>query len=184
MFFILPGEWKIPEGEEGFNLTSRPEEDHRRVRDALRAGHRLFLIGAEGAATENCFLAVTDHISLFGGSPLAGSNEDDLGPRFPSLMDLYIAPEGSWRRGIAARVPDWRLGTPAELDLLQARALVSRGIQEAEIAGHAGARVILLVRCHAWGGANRKEPELIEAAAAAEREYTITVTEGGEEREL
>jgi hypothetical protein len=99
-------------------------------------------------------------------------------------MGIYLAPEGSWKRGVVARVPDWRLATPAELSLLGAVALVSEGIGEAEIAGHGGARVALLVRCHGWNSVNTQDPPLYEAAGAAGDLYNSSFTEGGEEREL
>ncbi len=34
-------------------------------------------------------MAITDHINLTGANPLAGPNDDALGPRFPSLRDAY-----------------------------------------------------------------------------------------------
>jgi xanthosine phosphorylase len=34
-------------------------------------------------------MAIADHINLMGINPLAGPNDDDVGPRFPSLRDAY-----------------------------------------------------------------------------------------------
>ncbi|MBN2609652.1 MAG: hypothetical protein JXA64_11100 [Candidatus Fermentibacteraceae bacterium] len=161
-----------------------PGENHEMVRTALSGGERLFLIGTEGVSQRDCFAVATDHIALFGSSALAGPNREDLGPRFPSLMGLYLAPSGSWERGVVARVPDWKLSTPAELALLGTLALVSEGVGEAEIAGHGGARVMLLVRCHGWDSVNTQAPPLSEAAEAAGDLYNSLFTEGGEEREL
>ncbi|MBD3277270.1 MAG: hypothetical protein GF388_03135, partial [Candidatus Aegiribacteria sp.] len=124
---MVPPDWSGLPGED-HALSYRSKEaskNHESVRKALREGENLFLIGVEGAADRNCFLVAEDHISLFGGSPLAGANHDDLGPRFPSLMGIYVVPEGPWERGTVARVPDWKLATPAEMDLLGAGALVS-----------------------------------------------------------
>ena len=153
------------------------------IREALASGERLFLICTEGVAESNCFMSATDHISLFGGSPLRGDNRDDLGPRFPALMNLYLVPESdSWETGIVGDVPDWRLATPAEMNLLGACALVSTGVEEAEVAGHGGGKVMLLVRCHGWDAVNGMSPPADEAAEAAIRLYNSNFTEGGEEQ--
>ncbi len=34
-------------------------------------------------------VALTDHINLLGFNPLTGANDEKIGPRFPSLRDLY-----------------------------------------------------------------------------------------------
>lgn len=157
----------MPEGADVFRRSSVPDENLEKVRRALSSGERMFLIGVEGVSDTDRFAVATDHIALFGSSALAGPNLDELGPRFPSLMGMYLAPEGSWDSGVVARVPDWRLATPAEQRLLGALALVSDGIGEAEVAGHGGARVLLLVRCHGWNSTNGDEAPLREAAEAA-----------------
>lgn len=185
MFAVIPRGWEcsLPEGTVVVR-RSESREALEDVRGALSSGERLFLIGAEGVSEANRFVLATDHIALFGSSALTGPNRDDLGPRFPSLMGLYLSPEGNWKTGVVGRVPDWKLATPAELKLLGAAALVSEGVGEAEIAGHGGGRVVFLVRCHAWGSLNGSEPPVKEAAAAAEDLYNSSFTEGGEEREL
>ncbi len=186
MFVIVPGNWDSPLSLKGVvhRRQSIAAENHSAIRKSLEDGENLFLIGVEGVSQEPGFVVATDHSDLFGSSVLEGPNRDDLGPRFPSLMNLYVTPEGHWKRGIVARVPDWRLATPAELDLLGAAALVSNGIDEAEIAGHGGARVVLIVRCHGWDSVNSQMPPLLEVAKAAEELLRSKITEGGEEREL
>lgn len=187
MLIVLPRSWKRPEPS-GARLLERPPDGCalEEVRSALATGERLFLLCAEGVGREPGWLMATDHVSLFGGSPLAGPNRDDLGPRFPSLMGLYAAPEGPWGKGIVARVPDWMLGTPAELELLRADALVSEGVQEAEVAGHGSGRALLLVRVHGFDEPNRQDPlesgTLTAALSAAEglRESGGMITGGGE----
>lgn len=168
MFILVPPGWSdLPKEDAMLSFRSKEASKNREsVRKALREGERLFLIGVEGTADRNGFLVAEDHISLFGGSPLAGANHDDLGPRFPSLMGIYVVPDGPWDKGIVARVPDWKLATPAEMDLLEAGTLVSSGVDEAELAGHGGASVMLMVRCHGWGSINTEEPPLKEAAEA------------------
>jgi hypothetical protein len=133
------------------------------VRSALEAGERLFLVCADGAAPEAGWLAATDHVSLFGPSPLAGPNRDDLGPRFPSLKGMYRCPEGSWSRGVVLRVPSWELATPAELAATGADAAVSGAVDEAIVAGHGGGAVMMLVRCSPWGATFDEPAPLSEA---------------------
>ena len=168
MFILVPPGWSglsnmyIPLSYRSKDASKNRES----VRKALKEGERHFLIGVEGAAESNGFLAAGDHISLFGGSPLAGANRDDLGPRFPSLMGIYVVPQGPWKKGIVAGVLDWKLSTPAEMDLLGAGALVSSGVDEAQVAGHGGASVMLMVRCHGWGTINTEVPPLKKAADA------------------
>jgi hypothetical protein len=184
MFAIIPENWKcdLPDDVEVFRRSTDTRENNDMVRSALTDGEHLFLIGTEGVSDANRYLVATDHISLFGSSPLVGPNRDDLGPRFPSLMGMYIAPEGGWDRGVAGRVPDWKLATPAELELLGTEALVSEGIDEAEIAGHAGAKVVLLVRCHGWESMNTQPPPVRDVTVAATDLYNLKFTEGGEEQ--
>ncbi|MFO8184028.1 MAG: hypothetical protein R6U39_07625 [Candidatus Aegiribacteria sp.] len=186
MFVIVPESWKCPLPAD-VRVVRRgpvPADNHELVRSALSRGERLFVIGTEGVSRRNCFAVAEDHIALFGSSALAGPNRDELGPRFPSLMGMYLAPEGDWERGVIAGVPDWRLATPAERKLLGALAMVSRGIDEAEIAGHGGAKVLLLARCHGWDSVNIRHAPLSEAARAAGDLFNTMITEGGEEREL
>lgn len=163
---ILPPSWRWAPRP---GVEYRPrcgDDDIGWIRGLLSAGCRRFVFGAEGACGENGFLVASDHISLFGDGPLVGPNPDGSGPRFPSLVGLYMSPEGPWRTGVVCRVPDWRFATPAELSATGAAALVSEGVDEAIVAGHGGAAVLLLVRCHAWRRCNAAEPPLTQALAA------------------
>lgn len=183
MLAVLPWDWDCPIPE-GLTVHRRSpgEGSLEVVRSALARGERLFLLFAEGAAEKPGWLVADDHIALFGGSPLTGPNRDDLGPRFPSLMGLYLAPEGPWERGLVARVPDWRLATPAELGFLRVSGMVSEGVDEAEIAGHGGGRVMLLVRCHGWEEPNDSMPDIEAVISAAEGAFNSGFTGGGEEQ--
>ncbi len=172
MLVLLPEAW--PEDLES-RVSGRPLRVVRRgadgkgrsvVRSALRRGERLFLLCADGAAADSGWMAAEDHIDLFGSSPLAGPNLDDLGPRFPSLKGIYRSPEGSWSRGVVLRVPRWELATPAELSSTGAAAAVSSAVEEAIVAGHGGGSVMLLVRCSAWGSVCDEPVPLSEAVEA------------------
>jgi xanthosine phosphorylase len=56
-------------------------------------------------------MAISDHINMLGVNPLTGPNDEEFGPRFPSLRDAYDpelratlhAAAGSPRRGRASR---------------------------------------------------------------------------------
>jgi len=184
MFAIIPNSWKcdLSDLADAWRRSADPLENHDMIRSHLTNGERLFLIGTDGVSDSNRYIVAEDHIALFGTSPLAGPNRDDLGPRFPSLMGMYLVPLGPWNRGVVGRVPDWRLATPAELNLFGTITLVSEGIDEAEIAGHGGAKVVLLVRCHGWESMNTESPPVREVAAAAVDLYNSKFTRGGEEQ--
>ena len=181
---VVPSHWRY-DRPEGVDIHHRePGSDSLEVvRSALAGGERFFLICADGAAEEQGWLVATDHIALFGDSPLSGANRDDLGPRFPSLMGLYIAPEGPWSRGVVGRVPDWRLATPAELKFMGTAALASEGVDEAEVAGHGGGRVMLLVGCSGWDRPCEGPDDILMTAAEVAAETMGTkITGGGEEQ--
>lgn len=181
MLVIIPPEWKCDLPEE-ISIVKRDKSIDTivQIQGALLDGEKLFLIGVEGVSAENGWLVATDHVSLFIDSPLIGKNIDELGPRFPSLIGLYLAPDGVWGKGVVGRVPNWKLATPAELQLLKVDALISDGVDEAEICGHAGAKVLLLVRCHGWDATNEMEPPLEDAIDALKNEYNKLLSEGNE----
>jgi purine-nucleoside phosphorylase len=75
---------------------------------------------------------VTDHLNLSGQNPLAGPNDDRLGPRFPDLTEAYdprlgaLLEAGASRLGIPLRsgvyacMPGPSYETPAEIRMLRA----------------------------------------------------------------
>jgi purine-nucleoside phosphorylase len=74
---------------------------------------------------------ITDHLNLTGQNPLAGENDDRLGPRFPDLSEAYDARLGALLEACAEGqgqrlypgVYAWLLGpsyeTPAEIRMLR-----------------------------------------------------------------
>jgi xanthosine phosphorylase len=101
-------------------------------------------------------MLITDHINLSGVNILAGPNDDEIGPRFPSLLDAYD-PELRERLRAAADELDTELAegvylavsgptfeTPAEIRafaLLGADAVGMSTVHETAVARHAGLRV-------------------------------------------
>ena len=71
----------------------------------------LVLTNAAGSlrpeAGPGSLVALTDHINMQGFNPLMGANEDDVGPRFPSLSAAY---DPELRAGLHAVADE--LGTP------------------------------------------------------------------------
>jgi xanthosine phosphorylase len=101
-------------------------------------------------------MAICDHINLTGQNPLAGPNDDAIGPRFPSLRDAYD-PELRAKLQQAARALGIELKegvylatagptfeTPAEIRAfrtLGADAVGMSTVPEVILARHAGLRV-------------------------------------------
>ncbi|HET9739612.1 MAG TPA: purine-nucleoside phosphorylase [Solirubrobacteraceae bacterium] len=64
------------------------------VRTLKAAGARALLAtNAAGSLRADVgpgsLMAISDHINLLGVNPLTGPNDDEIGPRFPSLQDAY-----------------------------------------------------------------------------------------------
>ena len=102
-------------------------------------------------------MLITDHINMMGANPLAGSNMDELGPRFPDMSEAYsgalrkIALEAARRRSMSLREgiyvgvcgPSYE--TPAEIRMyrtLGADAVGMSTVPEVIVAGHMGIRVL------------------------------------------
>ena len=102
-------------------------------------------------------LLISDHINLQGSNPLAGPNDDSLGPRFPDMSEAYsaryreIAKQAARELGIelgegvyaALLGPSYE--TPAEIRYLRAIGADVVGmstVPEVIVAVHAGMRVL------------------------------------------
>jgi xanthosine phosphorylase len=101
-------------------------------------------------------MAITDHINLTGHNPLAGPNDEAIGPRFPSLRDAY---DPELRAGLHAAADELGIDladgvylavsgpsfeTPAEIRAfrtLGADAVGMSTVHETILARHAGLRV-------------------------------------------
>jgi xanthosine phosphorylase len=132
------------------------------VRTLRRAGAELLVLtNAAGSLRPEVgpgrLMLIADHVSLLGTNPLTGPNDDDVGPRFPSLRDAYdpalraVAHEVAAAAGIALAegvylaTPGPSFETPAEIRAfrtLGADAVGMSTVPEVIVARHAGLRVV------------------------------------------
>jgi Phosphorylase superfamily len=103
-------------------------------------------------------VAVADHVNLTWLSPLAGPNDDRVGPRFPSMNDAYgpvsaLTP-GSEEdgmivvRGVVAGVPDDRAMSEYETEMVARFGWVAASselVAPVIVAAHMGLRVAAVV---------------------------------------
>jgi len=175
MFVCVPRNWgDIVSPRRGVSVSS--EYSTVSVREALRNGELLFLIGADALSQTNGWLFATDHLALFGTGTLAGPNSDETGPRFPNLRGMYVVPElpgKSIQAGIVMMVPDINFCTGAELKAFPCDALVSCGLDLAIAAAHGGGRVIFALNCRTPGSSENSSYSFLSAM--------IQEIEGGEE---
>ena len=140
--------------------------DHDAIRIPIRAlrsagAEILVLTNAAGSLRPEVgsgkLMLITDHINMSGVNILAGPNEDEIGPRFPSLLNAYD-PELRERLHTAARELGTELAegvylgvsgptfeTPAEIRAfarLGADAVGMSTVHETAVARHAGMRVV------------------------------------------
>ena len=129
---------------------------------ALRAAgaDTLVLTNAAGSLRPEVglgrLMAITDHINLTGQNPLAGPNDDAIGPRFPSLRDAYDPELRATLHatadelgidladGVYLAVTGPSFETPAEIRAfrtLGADAVGMSTVHETIVARHAGLRV-------------------------------------------
>jgi inosine/guanosine/xanthosine phosphorylase family protein len=108
------------------------------------------------AAGPGDLMALTDHINLMGANPLAGPNDDELGPRFVGLGDAYdvdlraqlhaaAQAEGvELHEGVYLAVAGPSFETPAEIrafKVLGADAVGMSTVPEVIVARHCGLKV-------------------------------------------
>ena len=104
-------------------------------------------------------MLIADHINFLPGNPLVGANDDEFGPRFPSLRDAYdpmlcrLVREAAARRGLPLAegvylaYPGPSFETPAEIRafrMLGADAVGMSTVPEVILARHCGLRVAAL----------------------------------------
>lgn len=166
----------------------------------------LRLLGAEtlivtnaAGAVNTAFAAgdimlITDHIKLFGESPLCGVNLDEFGPRFPDMSHVYTpalrdaARQAAGELGIILQegvymyFPGPQYETPAEVRLartLGADAVGMSTVPEAIVAAHCGMDVLGFTLCTNMAAGVLDQPlsgeEIIAAGIAAGPRFTALV---------
>ena len=139
-------------------------------------------------------MLITDHIKLFGVSPLCGANIDEFGPRFPDMSHVYTpalqdaARQAAKELGIPLRqgvymfFPGPQYETPAEVRaarLLGADAVGMSTVPEAIVAAHCGMKVLGFTLCTNMAAGVLDQPlsgeEVIAAGQAAGPKFTALV---------
>ena len=134
------------------------------LRAAILAGLRTVVLTNAAGGMNPSFSAgelmlITDHINLSGDNPLLGPNVDELGPRFPAMVDAYDPELANRARDAAARSgvhlregvyimlsgPSYE--TRSEMRMLHGLggdAVGMSTVPEVIVARHAGARVLAI----------------------------------------
>ena len=137
------------------------------VRVLRLLGAETLLVTNAAGAVNTAFSAgdimlITDHIKLFGTSPLWGPNADGFGPRFPDMSHVYtprlqeIARQAAaelavpLREGVYMYFPGPQYETPAEVRaarILGADAVGMSTVPETITAAHCGMEVLGFTLC-------------------------------------
>ena len=169
------------------------------VRSAVLAGCETVIItNASGGCGDDLepgdLVLLRDHINLTGQSPLIGTNDDRLGPRFPDMSTVYpphlreIAHEVAAAAGTHLKegVYAWFTGpayeTPAEVRMakrLGADLVGMSTVPEAVAATHMGAGVVGISLVTNLAAGISDDPlsheEVTEAATKAREPFTAVV---------
>jgi len=130
----------------------------------------------EGVASSPGWMAVSDHLCVFGLNPLVEHNLSLGRVEFPNLRGMYLTPAGPWKTGTVLGVPSLVFSTGAELRAFRADALVDLSEFAPVLrAGASGVRLCVLVRCRGVGG------ERVSSSMPL-FEVVSSVTGGGEEQ--
>jgi len=157
---------------------------------ALLGAKTLLVTNAAGAVNDSYdvgdIMLITDHIKLFGVSPLCGANIDAFGPRFPDMSHVYtpvlqrIALQAAkaldirLREGVYMYFPGPQYETPAEIRAARALGADAVGmstVPEAIVAAHCGMQVLGFTLCTNMAAGVLDQPlssdEVLAAAAEA-----------------
>jgi purine-nucleoside phosphorylase len=169
------------------------------VRTMITAGCKTLIItnaagGIRDDLTPGNLAVITDHINLTGLNPLAGANEDRLGPRFPDMSEAYapalreLARRAADVEGIAVTegIYGWMLGpsyeTPAEIRMLGRAGADLAGmstVPEVIAANHMGARVLgisCVTNMAAGRGGKLSHDEVKETAERVKHQFVGLLT--------
>lgn len=169
------------------------------VRVARLLGIETLVVTNAAGAVETAWSAgdimlITDHIKLFGASPLCGPNLEQFGPRFPDMSHVYtpalqqIARDTARAQGLDLKegvymfFPGPQYETPAEVRaarLLGAGAVGMSTVPEAVTAAHCGMQVLGFTLCTNMAAGVLEQPlsgdEVIAAGEAAGPKFTALV---------
>jgi purine-nucleoside phosphorylase len=160
----------------------------------------LFLSNASGGTNPSFsvgdVMIIEDHINLTGRNPLIGENNEDLGPRFPDMSEVYdakligLAEEVSeefglnLQKGVYAAVTGPNFETPAEYRYIRtigADAVGMSTVPEAIVARHMGLSCFAVSVISDLGVEGKIEytthEGVIDAAALAEPKMTRMLLE-------
>ncbi|MEY8387740.1 purine-nucleoside phosphorylase [Oscillospiraceae bacterium 38-13] len=174
--------------------------------DAAYPVRVLRLLGAETLIVTNAagavntawsagdIMLITDHIKLFGVSPLCGPNVEELGPRFPDMSHVYTpalqqtardaagAQGLDLKEGVYMFFPGPQYESPAEVRaarLLGADAVGMSTVPEAITAAHCGLKVLGFTLCTNMAVGVLEQPlsgdEVIAAGEEAGPKFTALV---------
>ena len=164
----------------------------------LLGAETLLVTNAAGAVNERFsagdIMLITDHIKLFGVSPLCGPNVEEFGPRFPDVSHVYtpalqsVAREAAAAQGLTLRqgvymyFPGPQFETPAEVRMARTLGADAAGmstVPEAIVAAHCGMQVLGLTLCTNMAAGILPQPlsgeEVMEIAARSSRKFSALV---------
>ena len=164
----------------------------------LLGAETLIVTNAAGAVNREFdvgdIMLITDHIKLFGVSPLCGPNLDEFGPRFPDMSHVYTpalreaarkAAENldiRLRDGVYMHFPGPQSETPAEVPAARIRGADAVGmstVPEAIVAAHCGMKVLGFTLCTNMAAGVLDQPlsgeEVIAAGQAAGPRFSALV---------
>lgn len=141
-------------------------------------------------------MIISDHINLMGNNPLLGSNDDELGPRFPDMSEVYdkkiigiftrIARHHNihYHQGVYAAVSGPTFETPAEyryIRVLGADAVGMSTVPEAIVARHMSLPVFAISIISDLGVEGKiieiSHDDVIDAAQSVEPKMTLVLKE-------
>ena len=164
----------------------------------LLGAETLVVTNAAGAVNADFsagdIMMITDHIKLFGVSPLCGPNVEEFGPRFPDVSHIYtpqlhkVAREAAaqlgqtLREGVYMYFPGPQFETPAEVRMarvLGADACGMSTVPETIVAAHCGMKVLGLTLCTNMCAGILDQPlsgeEVMEIAAVSAKKFSALV---------
>ena len=164
----------------------------------LLGAQTLLVTNAAGAVNMDFsagdIMMITDHIKLFGVSPLCGPNVEEFGPRFPDVSHVYTprlqavarkaaqALDMTLREGVYMYFPGPQFETPAEVRMariLGADACGMSTVPEAVVAAHCSMQVLGLTLCTNMCAGILDQPlsgeEVMEIAALSSKKFSALV---------